>query len=161
MQHIIWNYTVSRITIFSKCCSLPVGSRSLQWMTDMRKKKTHTKLNIGFDIEADQLYKWYWKIYSHLMQSDKWAGLLVYRHLAKSPGLVYIVACQGGGVSIKPVTRTPTRHTLGPFSPLVVFPQKVMHMSLMCISIGVFQMTENDIFFYICQRFCSISCRQW
>ena len=28
-----------------------------------------------------------------------------------------IVACQGGRVSIKPVTRTPTRHTLGPFSP--------------------------------------------
>ncbi len=28
----------------------------------------------------------------------------------------YIVACQGAGVSIKPVTRTPTRHTLGPFS---------------------------------------------
>ncbi len=29
-----------------------------------------------------------------------------------------IVACQGAGVSVKPVTRTPTRHTLGPFSPL-------------------------------------------
>ncbi len=34
------------------------------------------------------------------------------------PWLLYIVACQGGGVSIKPITRTPTRHTLGPFSPL-------------------------------------------
>ncbi len=31
---------------------------------------------------------------------------------------VYIVTCQGGGVSIKPVTRTPTRHTFGRFSPL-------------------------------------------
>ena len=27
--------------------------------------------------------------------------------------LYYIVACQGGGVSIKPVTRILTRHTLG------------------------------------------------
>ena len=32
---------------------------------------------------------------------------------------VYTVACQGGGVSIKPVIRTPTRHSLGPFSPLI------------------------------------------
>ena len=31
---------------------------------------------------------------------------------------LYIVACQGGRVSIKPVTRAPTMHTLGPFSPL-------------------------------------------
>ncbi len=30
----------------------------------------------------------------------------------------YIVACQVGGVSIKPVTRTPAGHTLEPFSPL-------------------------------------------
>ncbi len=27
--------------------------------------------------------------------------------------MVYIVTCQGGGVSMKPVTRTPTKHTLG------------------------------------------------
>ena len=30
----------------------------------------------------------------------------------------YIVMCQGGGVSIKPVFRMPTRHTLAPLSPL-------------------------------------------
>ena len=32
--------------------------------------------------------------------------------------ILCIVACQWGGVSIKLVTRMPTRHTLGPFSPL-------------------------------------------
>ena len=45
---------------------------------------------------------------THISRSQKPSAMLVVRD-------VYIVACQRGGVSIKPVARIPTRHTLGPW----------------------------------------------